>query len=39
MALFKEIALEQEIDGCVIADHIDEKTGKACTKLIKMKDL
>ncbi len=39
MALFKEIALEQEQDGYVVAKHIDEVTWEECTKLIRMEDL
>lgn len=39
LELFKEIAREQEVNGAVIAKHIDEKTGKECTKLIRTEHL
>lgn len=39
LALFKEIAREQEVNWCVIAKHIDEDTEEECTKLIKVEDL
>ncbi len=39
LELFKEIAREQEVNGQVIAKHIDEKTGKECTKLIRTEHL
>jgi hypothetical protein len=38
LELFKEIAREQEVNGAVIAKHMDEK-GNVCTKLIRTTDL
>lgn len=38
-SLFKEIAKERAIGDYVIAKHIDEKTGKECTKKIKLVNL
>lgn len=39
MVVFKEMAMEQEVNGYVIAKHIDEDTGEECTKLIRVEDL
>lgn len=37
--LFKEIAEKRSKNGIVIAKHVNEKTGKDCTKPIKLTDL
>lgn len=38
LALFKEIAREQEVNGEVVAKHMD-KDGNECTKTIRVEDL
>lgn len=38
LELFKQIAREQEVNGAVIAKHMD-KDGNKCTKMIRVEDL